>query len=442
MGMNFLSPAASVWALWAVPIVLFYAWRVRAPRYQVSTGRLWAQVLSSARPRWRWRHPASLAVQLLILLTLVAALAQPCWRLPAPAASPSAHGDADDLHITRLAARRDPLDPKRCQVLAEVRNRSGRASQCRIEFELDRELVEIADVELAAHDRWNKVYQFTSRDGGRLTVRLHRPDGRPAGDSATLVLPSSGIRRVVLVEREKGSLRRALESNPRVELIVADAPPAPTDGRSLLVLNRTLADQIPIGPALVVDPAGSCPWWELGDPLPDAVVARQDDSSPLLAHVSLVGLRLAGARRLSLTEKARPLGRAIAWAADGSALAYEIAREGGRLAVFSGNVESSDLGTRAALPIFMANAVAHLTREGAEQPGAAAGSGELFPIVQAEIVRPQPSPDLGASATGRASLVNSSTPAPIDVPLWPCLVGTALVMLVLEWILYQRRWTC
>lgn len=466
--MTFLSPGALVWALWAAPILLFYAWRVRSPRYHVSTGQLWAQVFSSPRPRsrWRrWRHPVSLAVQLLILLTLVAALAQPCWRMSAPAVSSAEGGDEDNLGITRLAARRDSIDPARCQVLVEVASQTtqedrhvsqaGTArqtsqsppitrlpAQCRIEFELDGQQIDVADIQLTPGKRWTEVYQLTSRDGGRLTARLDRPDGRLADNSAALLLPPSGMRRVVLVDREKGSLRRALESNPRVELTVADAPPASLDAGALLVLNGSNVDRIPDGPTLIVDPPGSCSWWELGELLPDAVVARQDEGSPLMANVSLVGLRLAGARRLTLTERARPLGRAIAWTADGSPLAYEIAREGGSLVVLSGNVESGDLGSRAALPILMANVVARLGRDGTRQAAEVHRSDELSPVVQAENVPPAGSADFRPSDVGPNRGAGNISAAPVEVPLWHYFVGAAFLMLVMEWILYQRRWIC
>lgn len=443
--MTFLSPGVLAWALWAAPILLFYAWRVRSPRYQVSTGPLWVQVCSPARlrSRWRrWRHPVSLAVQLLILLTLVAALAEPCWRMSAARVPPAEGGDEDRLGITRFAARRDAADPARCQVLVEVTGQAKRPIDCRIELELDGQQVDVAEIQLAPGKRWSEIYQLTSRDGGRLSARLERPDGRLADHSATLLLPASGMRRVVLVDGEKGALRRALESNPRVELTVADAPPESLDAAALLVLNGWNVDRIPDGPTLVVAPTGSCSWWELGELLPDAVVARQDEGSALVANLSLVGLRLTGARRLTLTEKARALGRAIAWTADGSPLAYDIAREEGRLVVLSGDVESGELGSRAALPILMANVAACLVRKETGQAGQASPSQELSPIVQAEDVLSAVSSDLRPTDVGRTSQAGGIAPAPLELPLWHYLVAAAFVMLVMEWILYQRRWIC
>jgi hypothetical protein len=79
--MSFQNPAAFWWGLLAIPIVLLYLRRPTPRRESVATGSIWQQVLGEQRARtaWRrWRHGASLALQLLILATFVLALAGDC----------------------------------------------------------------------------------------------------------------------------------------------------------------------------------------------------------------------------------------------------------------------------------------------------------------------------------------------------------------------------
>jgi hypothetical protein len=92
--MTFLRPAAWFLALLAVPLVLLYLRRRRPRCVSVAAGFLWQQVLAEGASdgRWlRWRTAASFAVELAVLLLIVAAMAEPAggatwWRYLAAAA--------------------------------------------------------------------------------------------------------------------------------------------------------------------------------------------------------------------------------------------------------------------------------------------------------------------------------------------------------------------
>ena len=78
--MTFANPVALLWGLLAVPIVILYRRDVRLRREPVATDMIWEQVFAEepSRSRWqRWRHAASLAVQLTVLALIVIALADP-----------------------------------------------------------------------------------------------------------------------------------------------------------------------------------------------------------------------------------------------------------------------------------------------------------------------------------------------------------------------------
>ncbi|MDO4573640.1 MAG: vWA domain-containing protein [Planctomycetia bacterium] len=82
---TFIHPYAFVWLLLAIPLLLFYLWPVRPTKVETTTGVLWQRALPLIHPRraWQpWRWVVSLVVQLLVLLVLVTALAEPCWRRP------------------------------------------------------------------------------------------------------------------------------------------------------------------------------------------------------------------------------------------------------------------------------------------------------------------------------------------------------------------------
>ena len=77
--MSFFRPAAWWWATLAIVIALVYLWHFGRKQQPVATFFLWQRALAR-RPAWfRLRFWLSLATQLLIVLLLVAALAEPYW---------------------------------------------------------------------------------------------------------------------------------------------------------------------------------------------------------------------------------------------------------------------------------------------------------------------------------------------------------------------------
>lgn len=78
--MSFASPIMFAFAALAVPIVVFYILKVRLRRVPVSTNLFWKQIYDEKPPRSIWqylRHLLSLLAQLLFLLLLVFAVADP-----------------------------------------------------------------------------------------------------------------------------------------------------------------------------------------------------------------------------------------------------------------------------------------------------------------------------------------------------------------------------
>jgi len=83
--MTFAHPFAPLLGLLAIAVAVLYWLRLRLRREPVATGMFWEKALGEdrVRSRWqRWRHPVSLAVQLLLLALVVLALAGP--QIPRP----------------------------------------------------------------------------------------------------------------------------------------------------------------------------------------------------------------------------------------------------------------------------------------------------------------------------------------------------------------------
>jgi hypothetical protein len=84
--MSLAVPLALAWSLLAIPIVIFYILKIRLRQVPVSTTIFWRQIYDEKRPRSLWqilRHLLSLLVQIIWLLLLVFALAEPffTWEI-------------------------------------------------------------------------------------------------------------------------------------------------------------------------------------------------------------------------------------------------------------------------------------------------------------------------------------------------------------------------
>ncbi len=112
--MSLAVPLALAWAALAVPIVVFYILKIRLRQVPVSTTIFWRQIYDEKRPRSIWqvlRHLVSLLMQLLLLILMVLALAQPffTWEILQArrlvlVVDNSASMNATDVSPSRLAA--------------------------------------------------------------------------------------------------------------------------------------------------------------------------------------------------------------------------------------------------------------------------------------------------------------------------------------------------
>jgi len=115
--MSLAVPIALAWAALAAPIVFFYILKIRLRQVPVSTTIFWRQIYDERRPRSIWqilRHLVSLLVQILLLLLMVLALAQPffAWEILQArrlvlVVDNSASMQASDVAPSRLAVARD-----------------------------------------------------------------------------------------------------------------------------------------------------------------------------------------------------------------------------------------------------------------------------------------------------------------------------------------------
>jgi hypothetical protein len=407
-----------------------------------------------------------------------------------------------NVGITAFQARRSLLDPIGYEILAEVVNYSDDEVECRFEIDLNGDPIEVVPLKLAANEKWSKVLEKTSAEGGLLTARINRDDALAADNRAVALLPHREYQPVTLVSAS-GDLfiEKVLEAHALVRLSVvrkAPAPPSPPQngggkgGGAIMVYHHQVPNPLPHGPTLVIDPDGGCDLWEVGDKLQNPLVTKQDRDSPLMAHIRLDNVLMPEARKLTFTPAAgKP--QILAAALTGEPLLVALDRPEGKVVILTVNLDKGDLPLRTAFPILVTNTLGWF----------AGGRGELREALATgsitEVTLPQTSDSqyLLRGPNGQTRKlppgVTRTTVGPLDQcgvwsivadapdatpiqeiacnlanreesdlrppealpslgeepartlgfagrPIWFYLLATAWLLIGLEWYLYQRRW--
>ena len=270
-----------------------------------------------------------------------------------------------NVGITRLQARRSLLDPIGYEILVEVANASDEPVSCRLELDLDDNPIDVVPLTLAAGEKSVRVFEKTSADGGRLRASIDRGDSFLADNTAWAILPRRARQKVTLVTPGNLFLEKVFEAIPLIDLEIVKVPrdgkppafgtPATDAAGPITVFDRKVAESLPPGHVLVIEPESSGPLWDLGETVLNPVVAKQDKDSPLMLHIRLDNVLMPEARKLAL----KVPGKVLAESASGDALYAvlerpEAARQG-KVVLLTVNLEKSDLPLQTAFPIMMTN---------------------------------------------------------------------------------------
>jgi len=315
---------------------------------------------------------------------------------------------------------------------------------------------------------------------------------------AHTILPAQRRVAVTLVTEGNWFLQHVLQANERIDVTLAAEIPAarPADSDSVLVLHRKVPDRIPAGRVFVVAPETDTDLWKIAGPLDNPLVDKQQHDSQLLKFVQLDSAVMAEAKQLIPVGVYETLVEAIS----GSPLYLRFPRPTGDVLVLTVNLDRGDLPLRTAFPILFSNALNWFSGEAAEfQPAVKTGvatplllpmqladaegvtsgldlispTGQLQTLQQSgrTVVLPALNESglwtLRRSATESADSADSTEsiliacniasesesdlrrsddadsglvlPGYAGQPMWLYAVALAFVLIVVEWLLFQRR---
>ncbi|MFO7902645.1 MAG: VWA domain-containing protein [Pirellulaceae bacterium] len=294
---------------------------------------------------------------------------------------------SDNVGITRYQVRRSLTDATGYEVLVDVTNFSDQATSCRLELDLEGELVDVLPLELDAEETVTRIINHTSAAGGRMQATLDVEDSLSVDNRAVAILPTRDPIPVRLATDGNLFASSVLRSIPLVDLSVIPAVDASTSNDAsnpsararnvtatpIQVFDRSVPEKLPPGRVFVIDPQNDCDLWTLGDSIGQPLVAAVDTDSPLTQHVRLDNVLFPGAKQIEFKAPAEAL---IRDPYDAPLLA-RLRRPGGDVILLTCNLSEGDLPLRIAFPVLMKNTIEWFAGDSGELQAAAA-AGELI----------------------------------------------------------------
>jgi len=344
----------------------------------------------------------------------------------------------ENVGILALGARRVPADPGVLDAGLTVQSFRTAPAQVPVEISSGGAVVERLTLALAPGERRSVALPDLFAPGARIEARLAAPDDLAADDRAAAQVPPLPRRRVLRVGDADLYLDGALLSlGPAVTV---DRLPGSAADRGLqvaaeydlVIFDGVTPSRLPAaGRLLYFDPRGPASplaaRGRLRDPVLDPAGLRRDHA--LLRHVDLGDVNIAEAGRLTPAA-----GDTVLAGSFGAPLIVARERPGLRVAVLAFDPRRSDLPLRPAFPLLIANALTWAARDGRPAPGPAG-----------EAVRDPRESDTAPVATLQVGghTVPHLEPGPprrrFGIAVWAA--GLAVLLLLLEWVSYHRRWT-
>ena len=398
-------------------------------------------------------------------------------------------GPARNVAITRFDLRQEPGSDDRFEVLMTLRNYTDAPMQVPASVSLEDRVLYRDTIELKARGEQTLLLPFSGRALGREVARIDVDDDLAADNQAFAVVNASPLR-VLLYTAGNFYLESVLGALPGVHLITREWSPAEDIARlariyDVVVFDGVAAPKLPPGNFLLVNSVvPGLPFSVSGSVAQPAI--RGIGPSALMRDVDLASVRINEARRVVIDRPVPGLQR-LFWSPE-TDLALALLDDRLKLVYLGFDLYRSNFPLQSAFPLFIGQSLEWLHPRGDGWNPTHTAAGATHPIAvpagEAQVVVHKPSGaaetlavedgalrfdataeagiyryDLGdvtryfavALADAKESAVNSRWPpaeqykavrtadsgAQALDPLWPYLLVLALVLLSLEWCVWN-----
>ena len=402
-------------------------------------------------------------------------------------------GESGDNQAISLISL-EPGDQEGAVAFIQVVNYAAEPVQRRLTIRADDRLVDAQDLEIPPKGQVSVISENIPPETEVLAATLAESDALSLDDQAWAVQPVYGNQNLTLISQGNRFLETALSLLP--DLAIDTLRPEDFENTETLddTTNLTIFDSyiptntLPSGNLFFIGPLSSTPYFAVTGSLETPIPQPAGENDPLLAYVDLEGISILNTARIPLPDWARPV---LVDETSGAPLLFVGETQGQRLAVLAFDPRHSDLPLQIAYPILIANLVDWLLPgrigdiPGQIQPGEAVTFTPPPDTESLSVIRPDGSSTQLEIQEGRVTYadtaqlgvyrvtwgedqsfsfaVNLANPQESDIqpaeslPLlegasdgeatttrqarrewWRPLAAIALVILVIEWLVYNR----
>ncbi|MEM9702244.1 MAG: VWA domain-containing protein, partial [Planctomycetota bacterium] len=342
-----------------------------------------------------------------------------------------------NVAITAFQVRRSLTDPIGYEILVEVSNFSDEPAEVRLDLDLAGVPVDVIPLELEPDEVWKRIFEKTDEAGGELTATLQfnsqerenegddSDEDAPAvptpgnlllaDDAARAVLPARERIAVTLVTPGNLFLQQVFAANPLVDLTLTDSLPSSDPEGTVLVLHRTVPEELPPGAVFVVDPRNDTDLFAVGKEIeaPAVKATEAAEDSPVTANIRFDRIQIPKARVVTPADAGDDNRiTTLAETEAGDPLLFAVRRPEGKALVLAVDFDATDLPLRTAFPILAVNALTWFTE----------AAGELRPAVATGALVTTPLPE-GAKSEQWSVISPAGTVEPLPAGLTEATLG-------------------
>ncbi len=401
----------------------------------------------------------------------------------------------DNIGITRFQARRSQTGTNSYDVFIRVMNYGREEVQGELELDLDNSIVDIIPLTLSSGQVYENTRKYASDSGGILHARLvsknNLNDSLKTDNDAWSIIPNQTELNILFYGKNDPFLLKVLESQGKLPVTFIKEVPQKLPVDTILVVHQQVPAILPEGKILIVNPQNSCDRFKIGDVIDSPLAEIVDSQTPIMRSIHLEGQMLSGGRQCEFK--------------DGSSMKIQVKSAEAPLIfstqkrstlsseqlVLNFSISENNLYLKTLFPILFTNACCYLREKIFNDNYNFSRSDLLFITIPHSYKDLQCLDSLGREVKisinqEKVSIAPPLTPGILNLydsnhrsisqlainlesdsesnlicnatselrrevdktasivsgrPFWLILAFTILVLLVVEWMLYHRRWT-
>jgi uncharacterized membrane protein len=393
---------------------------------------------------------------------------------------------SNNVAITNLSVRKSYAGSFDYQAFVSLVNYTPEAQTFDFSLEVDGRRLAEKSVTMEPNVRRSVVLPFTHNGGGAVAARLHINDDLASDNVAWAVLPPPRKIAVTLVSPGNLFLEKVLKTDPQVALEVKtpDQYQGGMENADVVVIDSSSPPRVGAGRFVFVNTVPSDVPIEILGRIEQPTIMDWDRNHPVMRHVEFAKVAIEDAMRLRPLSAGRPLVEAV-----GGPLIYALEEPDRKAIIVGFDLFKTDFPLRVAFPLILSNTLRWLHPAALDQSSlqVAAGQPILLPVAHGVVSATVTTPSgrivkapitrgaISFTETDEVGLYTLSTargdlrvavnlmdaeesnlapralPAPaasgqaaaatqpVQRELWTLFVLLAILLLVLEGLLYWRR---